>query len=522
MCVKKKLGWLQRRVRYSEARARALRARADYALSLEAANAALQRYCLDDVVDVMMDAEIRALIDGTDEVTETESAGGPGAAAAAATATAAGAEDAADEEAARVRAELRQRADQLAASARLLRAECRENAKTLDAAEAALVRQMAGGDEHWDVSKLFAAAAPAGPNWRAEWGHCPTLPALPVDTEPLRDQEDYYLAKFRAYASCAGRLARMEARMAAARRLCGAGGAGGAGAAGAAVADGDGDEELDADGDWEEESADGSPVGGWGRARGRASLPADATLPPLVTSCVRLIATHGLRHQGIFRVSGSQVEMQALRAAFARGEDPLAARGRGGRGGAGRADVHAVCGLLKQFLRELAPPLVPPRQLAALLAAGALPDGPGARRALARALRRLPPPSLLLLRYLCAFLHHVARTPATRMDAWNLAVCLGPSLLPAATAADHAALQHHARANQLVARAILHHRDLFPQLPAPHALYVPPPPPPVEDGEEDELDGDHGDPHHHLALYDDDEISEDGESGEWREPAENR
>lgn len=44
----------QRRTRHSEARAKALRARADYVLSLEAANATLQRYYLDDIADIML------------------------------------------------------------------------------------------------------------------------------------------------------------------------------------------------------------------------------------------------------------------------------------------------------------------------------------------------------------------------------------------------------------------------------------------------------------------------------------
>lgn len=45
---------MQRRSRHSEARVRALRARADYVLSLEAANATLQRYYLDDIADIIL------------------------------------------------------------------------------------------------------------------------------------------------------------------------------------------------------------------------------------------------------------------------------------------------------------------------------------------------------------------------------------------------------------------------------------------------------------------------------------
>lgn len=92
--------------------------------------------------------------------------------------------DAADErdEAADAAArDLAQRLQQLETSARALRAECREAAKTLDAAEAELVRQMEGADAAWEVGALFGPAAPA--------------PAPPPDDDaPRRDQEDYYLA----------------------------------------------------------------------------------------------------------------------------------------------------------------------------------------------------------------------------------------------------------------------------------------------------------------------------------------
>lgn len=93
-----------------------------------------------------------------------------------------GAADERDDAADAAARELAQRLAQLEASARALRAECREAAKTLDAAEAELVRQMEGPDAAWDVSSLF------GP------GAAPLAPAPPEDDAPRRDQEDYYLA----------------------------------------------------------------------------------------------------------------------------------------------------------------------------------------------------------------------------------------------------------------------------------------------------------------------------------------
>ncbi|CAB1333776.1 unnamed protein product, partial [Coregonus sp. 'balchen'] len=46
-------------------------------------------------------------------------------------------------------------------------------------------------------------------------------------------------------------------------------------------------------------------------------------IPLLVESCIRYINLHGLQHQGIFRVSGSQVEVNDIKNSFERGHDPL-------------------------------------------------------------------------------------------------------------------------------------------------------------------------------------------------------
>lgn len=68
----------------------------------------------------------------------------------------------------------------------------------------------------------------------------------------------------------------------------------------------------------------------------------------VVFFCVRV----GLHHQGIFRVSGSQVEISNFREGFERGEDPLADT-------TDASDINSVAGVLKLYLRELREPLFP-------------------------------------------------------------------------------------------------------------------------------------------------------------------
>lgn len=68
--------------------------------------------------------------------------------------------------------------------------------------------------------------------------------------------------------------------------------------------------------------------------------------------CSSNFFTIGLHHQGIFRVSGSQVEINNFKDAFERGEDPLADM-------TDASDINSVAGVLKLYLRELREPLFP-------------------------------------------------------------------------------------------------------------------------------------------------------------------
>lgn len=65
-----------------------------------------------------------------------------------------------------------------------------------------------------------------------------------------------------------------------------------------------------------------------------------------------IITISGLHHQGIFRVSGSQVEINNFRESFERMEDPLADV-------TDASDINSVAGVLKLYLRELREPLFP-------------------------------------------------------------------------------------------------------------------------------------------------------------------
>ncbi|KAF3856384.1 hypothetical protein F7725_017107 [Dissostichus mawsoni] len=75
-------------------------------------------------------------------------------------------------------------------------------------------------------------------------------------------------------------------------------------------------------------------------------------IPLVVESCVRHINLYGLQQQGIFRVPGSQVEVNDIKNSFERGEDPLV-------DDQNDHDINSVAGVLKLYFRGLENPIFP-------------------------------------------------------------------------------------------------------------------------------------------------------------------
>uniref|UniRef100_A0A8D2DGC2 Rho GTPase activating protein 4 n=1 Tax=Sciurus vulgaris TaxID=55149 RepID=A0A8D2DGC2_SCIVU len=179
-------------------------------------------------------------------------------------------------------------------------------------------------------------------------------------------------------------------------------------------------------------------------------------VPLVVESCIRFINLNGLQHEGIFRVSGAQPRISEIRDAFERGEDPLVE-------GCTAHDLDSVAGVLKLYFRSLEPPLFPPDLFSELLASAELEAVAERVEPVSRLLARLPGPVLVVLRYLFAFLNHLAQySDENMMDPYNLAVCFGPTLLPVPAGQDPVALQ--SRVNQLVQTLILQPAQVFPAL----------------------------------------------------------
>uniref|UniRef100_A0AAR2KW67 SLIT-ROBO Rho GTPase-activating protein 1 n=1 Tax=Pygocentrus nattereri TaxID=42514 RepID=A0AAR2KW67_PYGNA len=175
-------------------------------------------------------------------------------------------------------------------------------------------------------------------------------------------------------------------------------------------------------------------------------------IPLIVESCIRYINLYGLQHQGIFRVSGSQVEVNDIKNSFERGNDPLTDEEN-------NHDINSVAGVLKMYFRNLDNSLFPKEKFNDLIAC----TENLYERALSirKILMTSPRPTLVIMRYLFAFLNHLSQySDENMMDPGNLAICFGPTLMPTPDLLDQVSCQAHV--NEVVKTIIVHHETIFP------------------------------------------------------------
>uniref|UniRef100_A0A8D2LEY2 SLIT-ROBO Rho GTPase-activating protein 1 n=1 Tax=Varanus komodoensis TaxID=61221 RepID=A0A8D2LEY2_VARKO len=175
-------------------------------------------------------------------------------------------------------------------------------------------------------------------------------------------------------------------------------------------------------------------------------------IPLIVESCIRFINLYGLQHQGIFRVSGSQVEVNDIKNSFEQGENPLADDQT-------NHDINSVAGVLKLYFRGLENPVFPKERFNDLISC--------VKNLYERALHirklllTLPRSVLIVLRYLFAFLNHLSQySDENMMDPYNLAICFGPTLMPVPDIQDQVSCQAHV--NEIIKTIIIHHENIFP------------------------------------------------------------
>ncbi|VVD00439.1 unnamed protein product [Leptidea sinapis] len=164
------------------------------------------------------------------------------------------------------------------------------------------------------------------------------------------------------------------------------------------------------------------PVSGWLGAPLESCPPDDQhpLVPKAVTLPAQAVEAYGLRTVGVYRVPGNAAGVAALAACLDRGQPPPPQDARW-------ADVHVASSLLKAYLRRLPDPLLTADLYPAFIAA----DRSAERaRELRRLVRALPDAHYETLKYLVEHLRRVAaQAPHNKMEARNLAIVFGPTLV---------------------------------------------------------------------------------------------
>ncbi|XP_056137195.1 SLIT-ROBO Rho GTPase-activating protein 1 isoform X1 [Lampris incognitus] len=179
-------------------------------------------------------------------------------------------------------------------------------------------------------------------------------------------------------------------------------------------------------------------------------------IPRVVESCIRFINLYGLQHQGIFRVSGSQLEVNDIKNSFERGNDPLA-------DDENNHDINSVAGVLKLYFRGLENPLFPKERFNDLLSCIRIENLYERALYIRKILLTIPRSVLIVMRYLFAFLNHLSQySDENMMDPYNLAICFGPTLMPTPDSQDQVSCQAHV--NEIIKTIIIHHETIFPDV----------------------------------------------------------
>lgn len=169
-----------------------------------------------------------------------------------------------------------------------------------------------------------------------------------------------------------------------------------------------------------------TPVGSKTRFLGSLSdyTPSLAPMvPALIVHCVNEIETRGLNEAGLYRVSGSDRDIKALKEKFLRNN---------GIPNLQEIDVHVLCGCIKDFLRSLSEPLIPLNLWSMFSnAAQTIPtdEDVDVAKDVYRAVELLPQPNRDTLAYLIMHFQRISECPEVKMPATNFAKIFGPTIV---------------------------------------------------------------------------------------------
>lgn len=143
-------------------------------------------------------------------------------------------------------------------------------------------------------------------------------------------------------------------------------------------------------------------------------------VPEIVIKCIEEIERRGLSEVGIYRVPGADRHVKEVKEKFLQGKTPDLRK---------VDDIHVICGLLKDFFRKLAEPLVTYNLWSTFVDAANKTDEDDSASATYQAVSELPQANRDTLAYLILHLQKVAHCTECKMSSSNLAKVFGPTIV---------------------------------------------------------------------------------------------
>ncbi|CZS98218.1 related to GTPase-activating protein beta-chimerin [Rhynchosporium agropyri] len=156
----------------------------------------------------------------------------------------------------------------------------------------------------------------------------------------------------------------------------------------------------------------------------------NSAVPMVVYQCIQAVDLFGLEVEGIYRLSGTSSHVSKIKAMFDNDASKVDFRDPANF----FHDVNSVAGLLKQFFRDLPDPLLTAEHYPGFIEAAKNEDDTVRRDSLHAIINSLPDPNYATLRALTLHLNRIQEnSPVNRMNASNLAIVFGPTLMGANT-----------------------------------------------------------------------------------------
>lgn len=146
-------------------------------------------------------------------------------------------------------------------------------------------------------------------------------------------------------------------------------------------------------------------------------------IPYIVEHCIELLKARGLEAEGLFRLSGSQVQIDKYKSEFNKGVLVDLSN---------ELDVHTISGLLKLYFRDMTEPLLTFKLYDPLIAAHAEKDKVKRAKIMHKLIYDLPKERKTTLKYLIEFLKLVVQhSDINKMAIHNISTVFAPNLIKA-------------------------------------------------------------------------------------------